>query len=75
MNHPAAPLPLNADDRSTLEIWAHSATAPHRVVSRAKALLMASDGVANSRIAAALGIPKGTVDTGLHLLRRTNTPD
>ena len=29
----------------------------------------------NRHIAAALGIPKGTVDTGLHLLRRTNTPD
>ena len=32
MNHPAAPLPLGAEDRSTLEMWARSATAPHRVV-------------------------------------------
>jgi len=33
MNHPAAPPPLDAEDRSTLEVWARSATAPHRVVS------------------------------------------
>ena len=61
MNHPAAPLPLDAEDRSTLEMWARSATAPHRVVSQAKALLMAGDGVANSRIATALGISGPTV--------------
>ena len=61
MNHPAAPLPLDAEDRSTLEMWARSATAPHRVVSQAKALLMAGDGVANSRIATALGISRPTV--------------
>ena len=53
MNHPAAPLPLDAEDRSTLEMWARSATAPHRVVS--------GDGVANSRIATALGISRPTV--------------
>ena len=61
MNHPAAPLPLDAEDRSTLEMWARSATAPHRVVSQAKALLMAGDGVANSRVATALGISRPTV--------------
>ena len=42
-------------------MWARSATAPHRVVSQAKALLMAGDGVANSRIATALGISRPTV--------------
>ena len=42
-------------------MWARSATAPHRVVSRAKALLMAGDGVANSRIATALGISRPTL--------------
>ena len=61
MNHPAAPLPLDAEDSSTLKMWARSATAPHRVVSQAKALLMAGDGVANSRIATALGISRPTV--------------
>ena len=39
MNHPAAPVQLDAEDRSTLEMWARSATAPHRLVSQAKALL------------------------------------
>ncbi len=61
MNHPAAPLPLDAEDTSTLEMWARSATALHRMVSQAKALLMAGDGVANSRIATALGISRPTV--------------
>ena len=61
MNRPAAPLPLDAEDRSTLEMWARRATAPYRVVSQAKALLMAGDGVANSRIATALGISRPTV--------------
>ena len=61
MNHPAAPLPLDAEDGSTLEMWARGATAPHRVVSQAKALLMAGDAVANSRIATALGISRPTV--------------
>ena len=42
-------------------MWARSATAPHRVVSQAKALLMAGDGVANSRVATALGISRPTV--------------
>ena len=61
MNQPAAPLPLDAEGRSTLEMWARSAAAPHRVVSQAKASLMAGDGVANSRIATALGISRPTV--------------
>lgn len=60
MKHPAALLSLDAEDRSTLEMWARSATAPHRVVSQGKALLMAGDGVANSRIATALGIGRPT---------------
>ena len=42
-------------------MWARSAPVPHRVVSQAKALLMAGDGVANSRVATALGISRPTV--------------
>lgn len=60
MNHPAASLALNAGGRSMLAKWAHSATVPHRVVSRAKTLLMAGDGVANSRIATAIGTSRPT---------------
>ncbi len=51
MNHPAASLLLSDADRETLTKWAHSTSAPYRMVTRAKALLMAGDGVANSRIA------------------------
>ena len=61
MNKPAAPLLLSHDERNMLTKWAHSATAPHRVVTRAKALLMAGDGVANTRIATTLGIGRPTV--------------
>ena len=61
MNNPAAPLLLSPGDRNMLTKWAHSATAPHRVVTRAKALLMAGEGVANTRIAATLGIGRPTV--------------
>ena len=48
-------------DRDTLAKWARSAAAPYRVVTQAKALLMAGDGVANSRIASRLGISRPTV--------------
>ena len=61
MNNPVAPLLLSHGDRNMLTKWAHSVTAPHRVVTRAKALLMAGDGVANTRIAATLGIGRPTV--------------
>ena len=61
MNNPAAALPLSAADRTTLTQWAHSATIEHRVVTRAKALLLAGEGVANSRIATTLGISRPTL--------------
>ena len=61
MSHPASPLLLSHRDRNTLTNWAQSATAPYRVVTRAKALLMAGDGAANSRIATALGVSRPTV--------------
>ena len=49
MNNPAAPLLLSHADRDMLNRWALSATAPYRVVTRAKALLLAGDGVGMSR--------------------------
>ena len=55
MNHPAVPLLLTNGDRNTLTRWAHSTTAPYRVVTRAKALLMAGDGV--------VGRPQFSLDT------------
>ena len=61
MNNPAAPLPLSHADRDVLTKWARSESAPYRVVTRAKVLLMAGDGVANSHIATTLGISRPTV--------------
>ena len=61
MNRPAAALSLSTHDRAALTRWAHGVTAPYRVVTCAKALLLAGDGVANSRIATALGISRPTV--------------
>ena len=61
MNNPAAPLPLSHADRDVLTKWARSESAPYRVVTRAKVLFMAGDGVANSHIATTLGISRPTV--------------
>ena len=61
MNKAAVALPVDDEDRYLLEQWARSSAAPHRVVIRAKGLLMAKDGVANSRIASALGVSRPTV--------------
>jgi transposase len=61
MNHAAAPLELTGAQRETLEVIAKSATAEHREVLRARVLLMAADGVANSRTAKTVGVSVPTV--------------
>ena len=60
-NDAAAPLELSDGQRSMLEKLSRSQTAPQRQVLRAKALLMAADGQANERIAAAVGVSPTTV--------------
>src|SRR4051794_14267203 len=57
----AKPLPMSESERATLEQLSRSQTAPHREVQRAKVLLLASDGVANIRISAELGVTPVTV--------------
>lgn len=47
---------MSQGQRATLEQVARSRTAPHREVVHAKALLAAGDGVANTRIAAEVGV-------------------
>src|SRR3989442_9193233 len=47
---------MSPGQRETLEKVARSQTAPHREVVRARALLAAADGAANTRIASDLGI-------------------
>ena len=63
MQAPAPPLPLTDGDREILTRLAASQTASLRLVLRAKVLLMAGDGVANSRIADRTGLSVGTVRT------------
>src|SRR6478752_2798025 len=63
MQSPADPLPLTDGDREILTRLAASQTASLRLVMRAKVLLMAGDGVANSLIAQRTGLSVGTVRT------------
>ncbi len=58
---PTAAMPLTEGQREVLEKLARSRTAKHRDVQRAKALLLAADGVANTRIGADLGVSPTTV--------------
>ena len=58
---PAAALPITTGERETLVALAQSQVAPHRQVLRAKALLMAADGEANTRIAEEVGVTPVTV--------------
>jgi transposase len=61
MNNAAAPLVMSAGQREALGILSRSSTAPHREVKRAKVLLLGADGVANSTIAATVGVTPVTV--------------
>jgi transposase len=55
------PMPLTGAQRGVLERLAKSGTASHRDVQRAQALLLAGDGVANTQIAAAVGVSSTSV--------------
>lgn len=57
----ASPLPMSDSERATLEQLSRSQTAAHREVQRAKVLLMAADGAANTRISAEVGVTPVTV--------------
>jgi transposase len=61
MRSPTAPLPVTDEQRSVLEKLIRSHTAPHRDVQRARVLLMAADGFANTRIASEVGVAPMTV--------------
>lgn len=61
MNHAATALEMTEGQRLTLESVAKSGTAPHRDVQRARVLLLAAEGVANTRIAGEMGVSAMTV--------------
>ena len=50
MSKAAAALVVSEGQREVLERLSVSRTAPHREVQRARALLLAADGVANSKL-------------------------
>ena len=58
---PAPALVLTPEDKQALEKIASSPSLPYRQVREAKGLLMAAQGVANQRIAKALGVSRSTV--------------
>ena len=57
----AAPLPIAADDRAVLRRWTRSSQLPAVLVQRARILLLAADGVANTQIAERVGVSRPTV--------------
>jgi transposase len=57
----AAALPIGPGDQAALRRWANAAQAPAALVRRAKILLLAAEGVANSEIAERLGVSRPTV--------------
>jgi transposase len=61
MRAPTPPLKVTEPQREVLETLSRSQTAAHRDVQRAKALLMASDGFATTRVANELGVSPATV--------------
>jgi transposase len=61
MRSPTPPLLVADEQRSVLEKLIRSQTAPHRDVQRARVLLMACDGFANTQIALEVGISPATV--------------
>src|SRR5215467_11407258 len=58
---PAAPLSMSVGHRNAFKALARAQSAPHRQVQRPKALLLAADGVANTRIADEVGVAAVTV--------------
>ena len=57
----AAPLPITPDDQAELRRWARSSQLPAVLVQRARILLLAADGVANTEIAERVGVSRPTV--------------
>ena len=58
---PAPALVVSDGQRAALVVLVRSQTAPHRQVQRAEVLLLAADGVANTRIASQVGVNPATV--------------
>ena len=62
MRNPAAALVMSNGQRGALRVLSRSQTAAHREVQRARVLLLAADGVANSVIAQSVSVTPTTVN-------------
>jgi DNA-binding NarL/FixJ family response regulator len=70
MPQSAAALPVAPDDLATLRRWSAATQAPAVQVQRAKILLVAAEGVANTQIAERLGVSRPTVIAWRHRYAR-----
>src|SRR5256714_14345520 len=61
MSRAAAPLAISDGQREVLETLVRSHSAAHRLVQRARVLLLAGDGVSNSEISEVVGVSRPTV--------------
>jgi transposase len=57
----ATPIVLTADERTTLEGWVRSGAIEHRLVERARVVLLAAAGMASRRVAREVGCARGVV--------------
>jgi transposase len=57
----ATPIVLTADERATLEGWVRSGVIEHRLVERARVVLLAAAGMASRRVAREVGCARGVV--------------
>src|SRR5665811_1610008 len=57
----ATPLTMTDEQSRTLKAWARAPITPQGIALRAKIVLLATDGVANNRIATELGTTRSTV--------------
>jgi transposase len=61
MPKPAGALPVSPEQRRTLEAWVRAQNSPQSVVLRARIVLLAANGLPNSRIAREVGVSRPTV--------------
>ena len=61
MSRSTAALPVSTEQRRTLEAWGRAPNTPQGVALRARIVLLAADGKANSAVARELGVSRPTV--------------
>jgi transposase len=57
----ATPIVLTADERTALESWVRSGAIEHRLIERARVVLLAATGMASRRVAREVGCARGVV--------------